>query len=135
MKKFSEKGFALPTVIFFLIIVASIVGTMAKLSSNQAGSTALSIQSARAYYAAKSGVEWAAYQIKNSASCSGANLILTSGLNGFTVAVSCISTNTFVEGGKTVTIYEISSTATSGIYASSPDYVYRRISAVMSTES
>ena len=135
MKKSTEKGFALPTVIFFLVIVASIVGTMSKLASNQAGATSLSIQSVRAYYAAKSGVEWAAHQIENSGSCSNSSLTLTSGLTGFTVAVSCDATNTYVEGGATVTIYEISSTATSGIFSTSPDYVYRRISAVMSTQS
>ncbi|MBL4606301.1 MAG: hypothetical protein JKY01_00515 [Pseudomonadales bacterium] len=136
MKYSSKKGFALPMVIFFLVIVSGIVTMMAKLSANQAGSTALSIQSARAYYAAKSGVEWAAYQIDaNPTWCSSGSLNLTGGLNGFTVSVSCSALNTYVEGGKSISMYEISSVASSGVFASSPDYVYRKIIATLTTEN
>ena len=136
MNRFRNKGFALPTVIFFLVIVAGIVTMMAKLSANQAGSTALSIQSARAYYAAQSGVEWAAKQVDDDATwCGSGSLNLTAGLVGFSVAVSCDALNTYVEGGKTISMYEISSVASKGAFASSPDYVYRKITATLSTEN
>lgn len=134
--KNAARGFALPTVIFFLVIVSAIVVMMAKLSSNQAGSIALSIEGSRAYYAAKSGVEWAAYQIEsNPAWCGSANLSLTGGMMGFTVSVSCSALNTYIEGGKSISMYEVSSVASKGSFTNSPDYVYRQISAVLTTES
>lgn len=132
----TTKGFALPTVIFFLIIVAAIVGVMAKLASNQAGSAALGILGVRADFAAKSGIEWASYQIDSDPGwCGSTTLNLTDALTGFVVAVQCVARNAYIEGGKTIVMYEILSTASYGTYAASPDYVYRQVSAMLTTES
>lgn len=132
----TTKGFALPTVIFFLIIVAAIVGVMAKLASNQAGSAALGILGVRADFAAKSGIEWASYQINSDpAWCGSTTLNLTDALTGFVVTVQCAARNTYVEGGKTIVMYDVISIASYGTYAASPDYVYRQVSAMLTTES
>lgn len=132
----SNKGFALPSVIFLIIMVAGIVTAMAKLMSNQAGSTALSVLGVRADSAAKSGIEWASYQIHTDPSwCGTTTLNLTDVLTGFVVTVQCSARNSYIEGGKTVVMYEVVSTASYGSYATSPDYVYRQISAMLTTES
>ena len=61
-----EQGFSLISTIFILVVLASLGGYIAKLSSVQHMTSALSVQSARAWFAARSGLEWVAYQINNS---------------------------------------------------------------------
>jgi MSHA biogenesis protein MshP len=134
MKK--STGFALPAVIFFLIVVAAIVAAMSKMAANQSGSTSLSLQGIKANYAAKSGVEWASFQVASDSTwCASTTLNLTDALSGFVVTVTCTARNSFIEGGKTVVMYDILSTARYGNYSTSPDYAYRQISAVLTTES
>lgn len=134
MKK--SNGFALPAVIFFLIVMAGIVASLSKMAANQSGLTSLSLQGIKANYAAKSGVEWAAFQITNDVTwCGSTTLNLMDALSGFSVTVTCTARNSFVEGGNTVVMYEILSTASYGNYSTSPDYAYRQISAVLTTES
>ena len=63
----TESGFVLPTAIFLLVILAALGGYMVSLSRTSHLSSALDIQGARAYQAARAGIEWAAWQAVMSA--------------------------------------------------------------------
>jgi MSHA biogenesis protein MshP len=58
-------GFSLITVLFLLVVVTGIGGYLVNLSVTQHLGSALAGQESRAYYAALSGLEWAAYEISN----------------------------------------------------------------------
>jgi MSHA biogenesis protein MshP len=121
-----QRGFSLVPALFLLVVLAALGVVAVRLAGVQHQTVVLAMQSGRAYAAARSGVEWSAYQALNSGSCSAATLSLTEGgLSGFTVETDCSST-THAEGPNTVNVYVIDAFAWSGSYGS-PDYVSRRI--------
>jgi MSHA biogenesis protein MshP len=134
----TESGFVLPTAIFLLVILAALAAYMVSLSRTSQISSALDIQGSRAYLAARAGIEWAAWQVidpqglqVSPAPCpASTTLVLEETLAAFSVNVTCTP---FVEtdGADTVAIYQITSTATSGL-PGEVDYVERRIEAVFS---
>lgn len=132
----TESGFVLPTAIFLLVVLAALAAYMVSLSRTSHISSALDIQGARAYQAAHAGIEWAAWQVvdpqnlqPNPAPCpaSPTALTLTGTLAAFAVNVSCTRTLA-TDGANTVAIYQITSTATSGV-PGEVDYVERQIQA------
>ena len=52
------RGFGLVAALFLIIVVTLVVVAMARLSAVQHGSNSLAIQQARAYQAARAGLEW-----------------------------------------------------------------------------
>lgn len=135
----TESGFVLPTAIFLLVILAALGGYMVSLSRTSHLSSALDIQGSRAYQAARAGIEWAAWQVidpqtqppTSTTPCPAATtLILTGTLAAFKVDVTCIRTPA-TDGADTVEIYQITSTATSGL-PGQVDYVERQIQASFS---
>lgn len=104
-------GFALPTAIFILIVLAALAVFLLATSNLQHGSSALDVQGVRAYQAARAGIEWAAYRALRDGSCAASNsLALPGGLSGFTATVQCVQ-SAHSEAGTPVTIYRITSTA------------------------
>jgi len=134
----AESGFVLPTAIFLLVVLAALATYMVSLSRTSHISSALDIQGARAYQAARAGIEWAAWQVvdpqglqPSPAPCPAPTTLTLAGtLATFSVDVSCTP---FVEtdGADTVAIYQITSTATSG-QPGEVDYVERQIRASFS---
>lgn len=126
-----ESGFVLPTAIFLLVVLAALATYMVSLSRTSHISSALDIQGARAYQAARAGIEWAAWQaIQNPVpSCVAAPPPLM--LPPFSVNVSCVQSGPYTDGADTVTVYQVISTATSGV-PGEVDYVERRIQASFS---
>ena len=132
-----ESGFVLPTAIFLLVILAALAAYMVALSRTSSMSSAMDIQGVRAYQAARAGIEWAAWQVidpKNlqaSPTPCPASPYTMVGLSGslasFNVSVTC-SRTLQTDGANTVAIYQITSTATSGV-AGEVDYVERQIQA------
>ena len=136
MKSVNTRGFALPGVIFFIVIVSAIISSMAQLNANQAMATGLNIESLRAYYAAQSAMEWAAHKVSTEPTwCGEEDLTLVDGLHSFNVKSHCIARRVFAEGEHTVVLYEITASASRGTFGVSSDYVYRQISTMMQTES
>ena len=90
----TESGFVLPTAIFLLVILAALGGYMVSLSRTSHISSALDIQGARAYLAARAGIEWAAWQLLQNPTPScvavAPPLVLAGTLAAFSVEVSCI---------------------------------------------
>jgi MSHA biogenesis protein MshP len=130
-----ETGFVLPTAIFLLVILAALATYMVSLSRTSHLSSALDIQGGRAYQAARAGIEWAAWQLlKNpTPSCVAAPppLALAGTLGTISVNVSCVQSGSYTDGADTVEVYQITSTATSGL-PGEVDYVERRIQASFS---
>ena len=129
----AESGFVLPTAIFLLVILAALGAYMVALSRTSQISSALDLQGSRGYQAARVGVEWAAWQVVQNPtpSCTAAPITLAfppGMFTGFTVTVSCVQLGPYADGANTVTVYQATSTATSGV-AGTPDYVERQIQA------
>lgn len=138
----SSKGFSLVSAIFLLVVIAALGAFAVTLSTTQQQGAALDVLGTRAYHAARAGIDWGAYQVlPNSAVPGGFAETCRTGatsqvvaplpntLAGFAVNVGCTST-AHSEAGTTVTVYQLTSTATQGAVAT-PDYVERRITATI----
>lgn len=129
-----QRGFSLVPALFLLVVLAALGIVAVRLAGVQHQTVVLAMQSGRAYAAARSGVEWSAYQALNNGSCGAATLSLTEGgLAGFTVETDCSSTS-HAEGPNTVNVYVIDAFAWSGSYGN-PDYVSRRIRSTVTDAS
>ncbi len=130
-----ESGFVLPTAIFLLVVLAALAASMVSLSRTSQLGSALDIQGSRAYQAARAGIEWAAWQVLRNPtpSCLAAPspLALAGTLTTFSVNVSCVQSGSYTDGADTVEVYQITSTATSGVPGEA-GYVERRIQASFS---
>lgn len=130
-----ESGFVLPTAIFLLVVLATLAAYMVSLSRTSQLGSALDIQGSRAYQAARAGIEWAAWQVLRNPtpSCLAAPfpLALAGTLTTFSVNVSCVQSGSYTDGADTVEVYQITSTATSGVPGEA-GYVERRIQASFS---
>lgn len=128
------RGFSLIPALFMLIVLSALAAVAVRLSVVQHQTVVLAMQSARAFAAARTGIDWAAYGALVNSSCSSNSVTLTEGgLNGFTVDVSC-SSSTHTEGSSTNTVYQIDAFAHAGSYGT-PDYVSRRIRATVTDAS
>jgi MSHA biogenesis protein MshP len=89
-------GAGLVTAIFLLVVLAGLAVAMVSLGGAQQAGSALDVQGARAYQAARAGIEWGLYQnLRNNRQCLASSsfaLPATSALRGFVVTVTCTST-------------------------------------------
>ncbi len=130
-----QGGFSLVSAIFLLLVLAALGAYMVTVAGVQHTTAALDLQGARAYQAARAGIEWGAYQVLRPAAagpCPASPTALTLGgtLAGFAVAVQCVSYAT-TEGGNNVNLYQITSTASFGTVGG-VDYVERQLQATYS---
>ncbi|MEQ1635758.1 MAG: hypothetical protein ABL903_03640 [Methylococcales bacterium] len=127
MKK--QSGFMLITAIFILIVLGLLGSYMVRLSGVQHATSTYSLQSARAYQAAKAGLDWGIASIlKNSGDCTtvSAATLTFPGLNGFTVTLTC-SDSTHREGtNDNLKFYKLTAHSAFGAY-NSADYVAREV--------
>ena len=122
----AQRGFSLVPALFLLIVLAGLGTVAVRLTAVQSQTVALAMQSARAFAAARSGVEWSSHQALSAGSCADGTLNLTQGgLAGFTVQTTCRVT-AHTEGSASVSVYVIDAFARYGAYGS-PDYVTRRL--------
>ncbi len=128
-----QRGFSLISAIFLLVVIAALGTFAVTLSTTQQQSAALDVMSARAYQAARAGMEWGAYQVlQGGTTCANTNATLPAGtlsntLSGFTVTVAC-TTSTHSDAGVTINVYNLTSRATQG-GVGTPNYVERQVSA------
>ena len=93
MQRKFESGFSLVTAIFLVVVLAALGSFILTFFGLQQSSSIQDIQGARAYQAARAGIEWAAYQSLRSNSCAAStNPALTGNLSGFTATVTCTRT-------------------------------------------
>lgn len=124
-----QRGFTLVSAIFLLVVIATLGVFAVTISSSQQQTSVMDFQGSRAYQAAKAGIEWGIYQItKGGTTCAATTTVaMPTGtqLSTFTVTVACSST-TYTEGIDTFSVYQLTSTATSGVMGSA-DYVERQL--------
>ncbi len=127
------------------MVLAALGAGMVTFSTNQQQTVAMDVMGARAYQASRAGIEWGAFGVISPAAAGGElvaacvpggavftkNLpagTLAGTLADFTVNVDCIATATpdANAAGGTVTVYQLTSTATRGV-AGTADYVERQI--------
>jgi MSHA biogenesis protein MshP len=121
-----QRGFALVAAVFIVVVLALLGIMMVTIGGMQRATTSAAVQGARAYHAARSGIEWGAYQATEAASCVASTAFPSvTGHEGFAITVECAST-AHRERGDDLNIYVITSIATSGSFGNT-DYVSRRI--------
>ena len=124
----AQSGFSIVSAIFLLVVLAALGAFMVTISTVQHTTSTQDLQGARAYQAARAGIEWGSYQILQNASCPASTPLAFGGtLAGFAVTVQCISAGwTYTEGGNNVTVYRVISTANQGTVGSAT-YVERQL--------
>jgi MSHA biogenesis protein MshP len=105
-----HRGFALPTAIFLVVILAALGAFILTIANLQHRGLALDIQGARAMQAARAGIEYGAYQTLVNGSCLGWTFSPGASPAAFTVTVTCAAT-TADEAGAPKTIYSLVATA------------------------
>jgi MSHA biogenesis protein MshP len=138
LRHLAARGFVLASAIFLLVIMASLAVIIAMVSAASQTTSAQDIQGARAYQAARLGIEAGLYAVQVNGSCPGGTLTGIPGLSGFTVTWTCtLPPVTFKESAVDHTIYQITSTACTTAGSSCPsatanevagtDYVERQL--------
>ncbi|WP_321365624.1 pilus assembly protein MshP [uncultured Desulfuromusa sp.] len=116
----NKAGFTLVQAIFILVVLSLLGVVMMRMIGVQSSTSVFALQGARAYQAARSGLEWGAARARAGNSCNG-----TVSVENFNVDVTC-SNQQFTEGSiGPYDVYRIRATATFGSYGS-PDYILRR---------
>ena len=94
--------------------------------------SAQDVQGTRAYQAARTGIEWGAYQVLINSKCPLSTSLTAGGTQaGFSITVQCNSfSSPYTEGGGTVSMYQITSTASQGTLGSAT-YVERQLTATI----
>jgi MSHA biogenesis protein MshP len=106
--------------LFLLVSLAGIGAFLLTISTLQQESITADEQGARAYQAARTGLDWATYQILqdpggaftlacNSGSAA-QNLTLSGGLAGFHTEIACQGSGPFIEGAASVRVYRVTAT-------------------------
>lgn len=128
-----QRGFGLVAALFLILVVAAAIAAMARLATTQTATVSLGLQQARAYQAARAGLEWGVRRFLSGEDCNASFSLPEAG--GFLVVVSCPAAQGSThdlpeEGDARVRIQRISATAS---YAAqgNPDHVWRRVEAVV----
>ena len=125
-----SQGFILITVLFLIAVIAVMAVTMSTTTSVQNFTTMYTLQQARAFSAAHSGLEYGVQRAVGSAEClAGPSAITLPGIN-FTVTTSCTSVGGINEAGIISTVYTISATASTGALGN-VGFVTRTVRAVV----
>jgi len=101
------RGFALILALFLIVALAAIGAYLLSVSNVQVESGIMDEQGARAYQAARAGLDWGAYRVLRDATCDPPTTIP---LGGFFAEVSCTQYGPENEDGTPVTTYRIVST-------------------------
>jgi len=103
------RGFALMLAVFLIVTLAAIGLYLLTVSTGQVLAVAQDEQAARAYQAARAGIERAIYErLINNSSCSLPAIQFTNpGLSGFRAEVTCSQLGPETEGTATVNVYQI----------------------------
>lgn len=107
-------GFALMLAVFMIVTLAAIGVYVLTISTGQVHATTQDEQAARAYQAARSGMDWAAYRLlQQNATCLSLNQTLNftpPWLLDFHAEVTCTQIGSETEGTTPLTVYSITVT-------------------------
>lgn len=130
-----SRGFGLVAALFLIIVVALVVTAMARLSSTQHGTNNLALQQARAYQAARAGLEWGIDRAVAGNCAAGPVAVAVNGagsaLGEFSpVQVTCIAFQ-YTENGATRVLRRVTATAQNGAPGARPDFAFRQLTATV----
>jgi MSHA biogenesis protein MshP len=118
----AERGFALVTAIFVLLMVTTVGMVLLRGSQYASGEGLLLGLHQRAEIASQTGLDWASYRIRRSGNCLNSTLNLNQGaLKGFSVRLRCTRT-VHGAGAAARTVFNLDALARFGSYGR-PDYV------------
>jgi MSHA biogenesis protein MshP len=122
-----QRGFALMMAVFMIVTMAAIGVYLVTVSTAQLAGSTQDEQGARAFQAARTGLEVGAYQILRSSTCTpGPQQVALP--QGFFAEVTCVQVNTLgeTEGGTVIAVYRVISTGcnTPGCAPSPPRSTY-----------
>ncbi len=133
-----QGGAALAAAVFLLVVIGALIAYLLTMSGLQHSSAALDVQGARAYQAARAGIDWGTYRVLRDTSCvAGSSFGLAGDLSDFTVTVVCIDTPYTEVDATTKHVYSIRSTACNRPVAGAcpgtlgPFYVERQLQALV----
>ena len=111
----AAQGFAIAVVIALLVVFGILGTSLVVISQTQQVGFGLDLQGAKAYQAARGGLEWGMYHVLRTGfggcgGIDGKSIVYGGNLTGFRVALTCAST-AHEEGTATVTMYAITATA------------------------
>lgn len=130
LRRAKQTGFALVAAMFVLIIIAMVVLAMMRLAGNQHGSNSLAIQQARAYQAARAGLDVGIARTAAGTCAGSASLSMAgSDLSEFNVTLTCNRLAYVNANGTAAVIYTLTAQAQNGSPGSRPDYAFRSLSA------
>ena len=133
MNKNQQNGFSAIMAVIVIVMIALLAAFMLTFSTISAINTGTSTAAVQAWFAARSGVQWAVHQALALDTCTGVNgETISSGLNGFTASILCSETTGITEGSATYEIYDIDVTATKG---SVETFVSRTISVTVTNNA
>ena len=108
------RGFALMLAVFMIVTLAAIGLYLVTISTGQIQAVSQDEQATRAYQAARTGIDFGAYQLlQQNNTCPTQRLTLTQGLTGFYAEVACqqlLPLGGEIEGATTVKVYQITAT-------------------------
>lgn len=138
-----QRGVSLVAAIVVTLVLAGIGAYTMRSATTQHAGAANDVLGVRAYQAARSGLEWAAYHVMqgdlSTGFCNGGATAETisglgSDLDGFSVAVNCARTD-HSEAGTPVRMYTLTATACNRTACpnagAEPNYVERQLTAVL----
>ena len=126
-------GVGLVTAIFLLVVLSGLGVAMVALYTTHQASATLDIQGARAYPAARAGIEWGLWQRRRGTCPAGVTIVTMPDaptLRGFTVAVSCTQAAGAPNAPATITAFACNMADANGRCdqpRNDPDYVRRQI--------
>lgn len=139
-----ERGVSLVTAIGIILLLSTVALYTMRTATTQQANSASDVLGVRAYQAARTGLEWAAYQVMkgdvSTGFCNGGATTasvdtLSGGLTGFSVAIACART-LHTEAGNTVRMYMVTATACNRAAcpnaSAEPNYVERQLTVVLS---
>lgn len=126
-----QHGFAAVAAIFLVVVLAALGSYMVSFSNTQQLTSAQDAQGARAYWAARAGLEWAVAS-HMAAACVAANSNLV--IEGLNVVVNCTLRNyadTSVTGAATTRLFNFTATASNGAGVGNVGFIERSVSAAL----
>jgi len=107
-----QRGVGLAAALFLLLVIGALISFLLTMSGLQHSSSALDLQGARAYQAARAGIEWGVYRALRDGACTGSSSFsLAADLSEFTVTVQCAVTP-YTEADSTAkNVYALTATA------------------------
>ena len=143
-------GFVLPSAIFLIAILASLAAFLVTISTTQSTTSAQDVQGARAYHAARAGIEWGLYRVLDPANATVVAMVVPYGtgaqawpnmppcvagdlvIEGFSVSVTCDAQD-YSEAGlnRRIRVFSLTSTASVGVVGTT-GFVERQVLATVS---